>query len=119
MAVDAVAVTDLVRTALDMAQQRAELASRNIAQANVAGYSAHRLDFSRVVAGLEQAALAPPGLAAEPPSAAEGVLYSTGTPVSLDAEVAELVAAGSNYQVLADALGRHLGLMRLAVTGRG
>jgi flagellar basal body rod protein FlgB len=38
--------------------------------------------------------------------------------VQLDEQVGDMVAASLNYQSLSEALSRHFGLMRLAVTGR-
>lgn len=91
---------DAVRQALQLQLLVAEAASRNIASAHAgAGAVQQRFD-------VESAASAPPSLQAH-----------AGT-IDPDAEVATMVAASTRYQALSEALGRELGLMRLAIGGR-
>jgi len=117
---------DLARAALDIAQLRAETASRNVANADVAGYRPEQVDFASVLARL-RADLADPEALAQTVAGlrqdgvpvtlklADSVL---GASVNLDDEMVEITVAGAQYQTLADALSRHFGLMRLAVQGR-
>lgn len=115
---------DAVRVALTMQQTRAQIASINIANAGKTGASALRVDFANVESALRQAARATDtGESMQWLSSAERALRdvamaSTSTPINLDEQIAEMAAAGADYQVLTEALNRQFGLMRLATTGR-
>lgn len=115
---------DAVRTALDMSRTRAEVAGWNIVNASVAGASFFVLDQSAAASALALAA-GPDGaagrqaLAAVRDSGSSLISERVGSErPGLDELVADSVAAGLQYQVLSESLGRHFGLMRLAITGR-
>jgi len=117
---------EAARLALGMNELRARIASVNIANAGVAGATAKRIDFASVQSALEEAGA---------PQSAESDLQAQvlhdradglpglqpsddGEPIQADAEVADMVAAGASYQALSEALSRHFGLLRLAISGR-
>ena len=117
---------EATRLALGMQELRARVASTNIANASVAGASTRRMDFSSVQSALE-AASAPQTSASDATgqmlaTSADGLetlaVNDTANPIQADAEVADMVAAGTSYQALSEALSRHFGLMRLAIGGR-
>lgn len=91
-------VSDAALKALDLNLMRHQVAAKNIARANEPGFLAHRVSIS------DQA-----GTAESQP----GTL-----PVRLDHEVAEMVSASLEYQLIADALSRYLGMSRLAISTR-
>ncbi len=111
-----------VSLALDMAQRRAEVASHNIAYANVPGAQMERANFGSAIALLQQVA---DGRDVNARSLSSVDLHSsTMHPVdtldgntSLDQEVTELALAGAHYQALSEALNRQFGLMSLALSG--
>jgi len=113
---------EAVRLALAMHETQAKVASVNVARASTPGATAMRLDFETVRSRLDAAAA---GVASAHDLREAGLTVRsaepmpTTQPVQADAEIADMVGAAMNYQVLADALGRHFALMRLAVTGRG
>lgn len=117
---------DLARAALDLSQLRAEVASRNIANAGVEGYRPARVDFAAVLSRVQSELGDPTALAQTLAQLrADGIPVSVkvadsvfGASVNLDEEMVEVTLAGAQYQTLADALSRHYGLMRLAVQGR-
>lgn len=115
---------DAVRTALDLSRTRAEVAGWNIVNASVAGASFFVLDQSAAASALATAA-GPDQAAGRQALAAvreAGVSliseHQGSTRPGLDELVADSVAAGLQYQLLSESLGRHFGLMRLAITGR-
>lgn len=111
-----------VSLALDMAQRRAEVASHNIAYADVPGASVQRASFGgalsllqRVAGGdaIDPAALAAVdvhGVSSQRADALEGG-------IRLDQEVTELALANAHYQALSEAINRQFGLMSLALSG--
>jgi len=118
--------TQAVRLALGVSQLRADVASRNIANAS-SGAPALRVDFAQSQNLLE--------LAASPRAADEGSLAGAisaalaqpagstrqdlaGTAINLDEQVADMATASVEYQSLTESLNRHFGLMRLAISGR-
>ncbi|MFT3806724.1 flagellar basal body rod protein FlgB [Arenimonas sp.] len=116
--------TEAIRLALGMNQLRAEYASQNISRANTPGAQATRADFGATQALLRQAAAADgaseTGLMSSLMTAPAPSLRSDplGASIQLDEEVADMSSASLNYQALSESLGRHFGLMRLAVTGK-
>jgi flagellar basal body rod protein FlgB len=90
-AIDAVSQT--VMHSMDRTMLRHQVAARNIANANNPSFLAVRI-------------------------AADGSTAATQAPVRLDHEVAEMVAAALNYQILADAISRHLSMSRMAISTR-
>lgn len=113
-----------VRLALGMNEMQAKVASMNIANAGKHEARAMRVDFGSLQATL--AAAASPdhevGLAERLGKAASdlrrSVQVDSGIPIQADEQIGDMVAASINYQALGEALSRHMGLMRLAVTGR-
>jgi flagellar basal body rod protein FlgB len=117
--------TEAVRLAMSMSQLQAEYASQNIGRAGTPGAQATRLDFSRSVGLLQQAAGAGadagallPVLAdaAANPASVDVATHEAG--IDLDEQVADMATANLKFQALAESLNRHFGLMRLAITGR-
>lgn len=112
--------TAALSAALDTAGRRHAAVAANVANANVEGYVPLRLPFE---AHLEEArsALREKGvldLAAVDSlrTQAEPALDASGRParVQLDVEMAELARNAAEFQALAQALSRHLGLLALA-----
>lgn len=119
--------TRLVSWSMDLAQSQAMVASENIANANVEGYQAKRVDFAGQLDRLQENLHSTSSLSnqldaleSQPfsfrPAATPNVL---GQGVSLDTEVASAMEANARYQTLAEALNRHMGLMRMAVRPKG
>lgn len=115
--------TEAVSLALDIAQARAEAASRAIAASSTGG-TATRPDF-RVAVGLLRRAAADPDLSAKEVAlqgnadvraALQGA--SPLAHVDPDQEVAALVMASLDYRALTTALNQQFGLMQLAVGGK-
>ena len=115
--------TEAIRLALQMNQVRAEFASQNIARAATPGALATRLDFATSQGLLEAAALSDgnaDGLLRALASAADEPMAATttGSPINLDEEVADMTTANLKFQSLTETLSRRFGLMRLAISGR-
>lgn len=91
-------VSDAALRALDLSMMRHQVAAQNIARADEPGFLAHRVSSA-----------GPTGAVESQPGA---------TPVRLDQEVAEMVSASLEYQLIADALSRYLGMSRLAISTR-
>lgn len=112
---------EAVRLALAMHESQAKLASMNIANASTPGASAMRLDFESVRSRLDAAAAGAStveSLRATGADLRRAEPTVSDTPVQPDTEIADMVGATLNYQALAEALGRHFSLMRLAISGR-
>jgi flagellar basal-body rod protein FlgB len=118
--------TQAVRLALGISQLRADVASRNIANASTPGARAVRVDFARSQNLLERVAAAADG---NQPSLLQAVADALTQPpghertdtdvaISLDEQVADLATASTEFQALSESLNRHFGLMRLAIAGR-
>jgi flagellar basal-body rod protein FlgB len=117
---------EATRLALGMQERLAQIASTNIATAGLGEARAKRLDFSGMQSLLDAATstsadgtsmakslqAAANGLTNVPTDVVDG-------PIEVDAEVADMVAAGTRYQGLTEGLSRHFSLMRLAIMGRG
>jgi flagellar basal body rod protein FlgB len=113
-----------VGLALDMAQRRAEVASRNIALTNVPGSRMERPDFAaandllgRVAQGdaIPREALGSVNIRATT-SQATFAVDGTGTG-DVDDQVADLALASAHFQALSEALNRQFGLMSIALSG--
>lgn len=113
---------DAVGLALDMAQRRAEVASRNVAFANVPGARMERPDFARAndllanvahgdeMDGVELGSVDIHATTLEAPREVDGVM-------SVDDQVADLALASAHFQALSEALNRQFGLMSMALSG--
>lgn len=118
--------TEAVRVGLDLAQLRAQIASSNIANANVAGAKIQRGDFADALDALRDAAERPDEGVAEqlagitPTGLHEEVQSSPGTvsPAALDDEVAQLNVESVTYRALSEGLARRFALMQLAISGK-
>jgi flagellar basal body rod protein FlgB len=117
--------TEAVRLALGMQNMRARVDSLNIANASMTDARVQRMDFAAAQAALDSAVpVDADGTDAmtnlqRADHGLRGLSATTTTePIQLDAQVADMVSAGADYQALSDMLSRHLGLMRLAVTGK-
>lgn len=119
--------TEALRLGLGMARVRAEVASANIANVDVAGYRPQRADFAQATGLLREAAEQPAmdagDLEAMTPRALGEAVHAAdpdlNAPVSLDEEVAELETASVNFQSLTTVMSRRFGLMQLALAGKG
>lgn len=113
-----------VRLALGMNELQARVASMNIANAGKPDARAMRVDFGSLQTTLTAAASSSheAGLAERLGKAANELGRSaridSGTSIQADEQIGDMVAASISYQALGEALSRHMGLMRLAVTGR-
>jgi flagellar basal-body rod protein FlgB len=111
-----------VSLALDMAQRRAEIASHNVANADMPNGTVQRADFSNALGLLQRVA---DGGQMDASRLASVHLDQVSTQqvdaldggVSLDHEVTELALASAHYQALSEAVNRQFGLMSLALSG--
>jgi len=116
---------EAVRTALDLSRTRAEVAGWNIVNASIPGATFFVVDQAGAKSALAMAAgsdrVAGGQLLAAVRETGLSLIEERSDAVrpSLDELVADSVAAGLEYQLLSESLGRHFGLMRLAVSGRG
>ncbi|HEY4145290.1 hypothetical protein [Pinirhizobacter sp.] len=107
-----------VRLGMDMATRRVELASHNVAYANVPGSKAERGNFDQAI-GLLQRVAAHDDVRPEALASADLSQMATDAnkSVSLDDEVSDMAMASAHYQALSEVLNRHFGLMSLALSG--
>lgn len=116
--------TEAVRLGLNLAQVRAEIASTNIARANVSGAMTRAPDFADAVNALHGAVNGNADAAEKlrtysPSSLRHQATHSiSDTTISLDDQVAELSTQGLTYRALTDGLSRHFALMQLAIAGK-
>jgi flagellar basal-body rod protein FlgB len=119
--------TQAVRLALGVSQLRADVASRNIANASTPGAQALRVDFAQSQHLLERAAAPSANAEASLADAISAALSQpagherqdiAGVAINLDEQVADMATANLEYQSLTESLKRHFGLMRLAISGR-
>lgn len=115
--------TEAVRVALGMHEMQARIASMNVANAGKADARALRADFAQAQAALADAMRAGSSNAVARLQQADATLHGLmpevgNEPITPDQEIGDMVAASTNYQSLTEALSRHFGLMRLAITGR-
>jgi len=116
--------TEVLRAGISMARVRAEVASANIANVDVAGYRPQQADFAQAT-GLLREAADQPEMSTEslqaitPRSLDESVSAAQlNTPVNLDDEVADLETASVDFQSLTTVMSRRFALMQLALAGR-
>lgn len=118
--------TEAMRVGLDLTQLRAQIASFNIAGANVPGAVPHGADFSGVLGVLRQAAADPQSAAARLADITHGSLQervhalpeASGDGASLDDQVAQLNIDSLQYRALAEGLSRRFAMLQLAISGR-
>lgn|SRR6185437_7961479 len=117
---------EAVRVGLDLNQLRMEVASTNIARADMPGAQLDRADFSGAVAALQDAAQSPDGdperLEAITPQTLRMNIESLGPAgadtVVLDDQIAQLNTDSVTYRALATGLTRRFALMQLAIAGK-
>lgn len=116
---------EAARLSLAMYELRAKVAGQNIANAGTTGARAFAVDLAGAETALSEAAtqMRPdPGLTARLSHMADELSHrapvETSMPIREDEQIGELVGVAVGYQTLAEALGRQLGLMRLAIAGR-
>lgn len=117
---------EAVRVGLDLNQLQMQVASKNIAKADVPGARLERTDFSEALAALREAAqdsdVDPARLEAITPQALRASIESleaaSAGPVALDDQIAELNADSVTYRALARGLSRRFALMQLAIVGK-
>lgn len=123
MSTDMGITLDAVHLAMNLEHVRAKVVAHNIANANVPGSQAMRLNVGEPLAQL-RAALSDPALLAqtlqalraESPQKYQQTL-PLDTPLALDDQIAEMSAASGRYQALADGVSRQFALMQLAMRG--
>lgn len=104
----------LVMRALDAGALRHQAIAQNIANANVAGARATRIQFEELLDKVQiDVAARRPFDAADVPS--PRVALDDNSPIALDAEVAALSRNSLHYQALLKAMSRHLGIQSIAV----
>ena len=118
--------TEAIRLGMNMARLRAEVASANISNVDVAGYRAQRVDFGEAM-GLLREAATDPAMATDrlvelTPIALRDSVYAADSgadaSTSLDGQVADLESASVDFQSLTTILSRRFALMQLAMAGR-
>lgn len=117
---------EAVRVALDLNQLKMEVASANIARADMPGARLQRADFSGALAALRDAVQDPDGdprrLATITPQTLRANIESLGPAstgaVVLDDQIAALSTDSVTYRALATGLTRRFALMQLAVAGK-
>jgi len=114
--------TEALRLGIAMSRVRAEVASVNIANANVPGAVARGVDFSQAVGLLHQAAIDPGMDVGRLRAVTSRSLNATARVLdgstNLDGEVADMETAGADFQVLTSVMSRRFALMQLALAGR-
>lgn len=112
---------EAVRLALGMLELQARVASQNVARANEPGARAMTVDLAGIqseLAGVPTGATSIERLRTSASTVRGLEATETQAPIEVDAQVADMVVASTQYQTLTEALNRHFGLMRLAATGR-
>lgn len=115
--------TEAISLALDVAQARAQAASRAIADAPMGGTTSHP-DFSAALGALREAAADPSMPATQLRALGEAALRAApmasgpAQPLDLDRAVSDLALANLDYRALTEGLNHQFGLMRLAIGGK-
>ncbi len=117
-------VIDVISWAMRLEQTKADMASRNIAAANIPGTRPMQVDFTSqinllknaVYTGADTESVA--GLMHQPFATTESKNVGIGGGVQLDSEVADLTSAELRYKTLAEALSRQLSLLTIAASGK-
>lgn len=112
------ATVQAVASALDRAALRQQVGAANIANANVGGYIAKRVEFDAHMAAMGWTAPQATGIASLPAGVTiRDRLDNDGLPqpVQLDQEVAELSQNSLRFQALTKALGKQFSTLAVAV----
>lgn len=108
------ATLQLVSRALDAGVLRHQAIAQNIANANVAGAQATRVQFEELLGTLPAQVASGQGFRAEEVPTPR-VLTDASHPIALDEEMAALSSNSLQYQALLKAMGRQLGILSVAV----
>lgn len=117
-------VIDVISWAMRLEQTKADMASRNIAAANIPGSHPMQVDFTSQINLLKNAvstgadAESVAGLLHQPFATLESKNVGISGGVQLDSEVADLTSAELRYKTLAEALSRQLSLLTIAASGK-
>lgn len=117
-------VIDVTSWAMRLEQTKADMASRNIATANIPGSRPMQVDFASqvnllknaVYTGADTESIA--GLLRQSFGATASKNTGIGGGVQLDTEVADLTSAELRYKTLAEGLSRQLSLLTIAASGK-
>ena len=107
------AILQLVSRALDAGAMRHQAIAQNIANANVAGAKAMRVQFEELLGGVQAEVAAGRGFKPEDVPAPQ--IVTTDKPIALDEEMAALSSNSLQYQALLKAMSRQLGILSVAV----
>lgn len=118
--------TEALRLSINMARERAEVASVNIANVDAPGYRPQRADFSSAIGLLQQASVEPSMEGSRLHDVSMASLKASvhtadpdpAAPVNLDGEVAELETASVDFQAMTTVMSRRFSLMQLALAGK-
>lgn len=105
----------LLSRALDAGALRHQAIAQNIANANVTGAQATRVQFEELLEQVQGALAAGRAFKAEDVPPPRVVSEGGGRAIALDEEMAALSSNGMQYQALLRALGRQLSILTIAV----
>lgn len=109
------ATLQLVSRALDAGAMRHQAIAQNIANANVAGAQALRVQFEELMGSLPADVASGQGFKAEDVPTPQLMTESASHPIALDEEMAALSSNSLQYQALLKAMGRQLSILSVAV----
>lgn len=117
-------IIDVTSWAMRLEQTKADMASRNIAAANIPGSRPMQVDFASQVNLLKNALNTGAdvgsinGLLRQSFGTTPSKSVGIGGGVQLDTEVADLTSAELRYRTLAEGLSRQLSLLTIAASGK-
>lgn len=117
-------VIEVTSWAMRLEQSKTDIASRNIAAANIPGSRPMQVDFASQINLLKNAVstntdvASIAGLLNQSFNTTESKNTGISGGVQLDAEVADLTTAELRYKTLAEGLSRQLSLLTIAASGR-
>ncbi len=109
------ATLQLVSRALDAGALRQQAIAQNIANANVAGARAMRVQFEELLGTVQTEVAAGRSFKAEDVPAPLLTTESVDHPIALDEEMAAMSSNSLQYQALLRAVGKQLGILSVAV----
>ncbi len=109
------ATLQLVNRALDAGALRHQAIAQNIANTNVAGAHAMRVQFEELLGTVQADVAAGRSIKAEDVPAPLLATDVTGHPIALDEEMAAMSSNSLQYQALLRAVGKQLGILSVAV----
>lgn len=117
-------VIEVTSWAMRLEQSKTDMASRNIATANIPGSRPMQVDFASQINLLKNAVstntdvASIAGLLSQSFTTTESKNTGISGGVQLDAEVADLTTAELRYKTLAEGLSRQLSLLTIAASGK-